>query len=214
MSFHWPDLPVDPHHASAFLVVMAGFAVTPGPANLFAIATGLERGAPSALLGVVGMNCATLVWFLLAASGLIALTQAYPLAFRVIAWLGAGYILFLGLKALWAAWHDGGSLGKSKPAALHRAWRDGFMVQATNPKAVLFFTAVLPPFIDPKRPLVPQLLIYALIVITLDAIFMSAYSLAGGALQRRFAERGFRRVFMGMVGCLLVVAAGIILFRH
>ena len=74
-------LPVDPHLYSTFLGVMAVMAVTPGPANLFAVATGMEKGRASALFGVLGMNVATLVWFGAAALGLAALVKAFPAAF-------------------------------------------------------------------------------------------------------------------------------------
>ena len=82
-------LPVDPHLYVAFLGVMAVMAVTPGPANLFAVATGVEKGRRAALAGVVGMNSATLVWFGAAALGLGALVTAFPGAFRIIAVGGA-----------------------------------------------------------------------------------------------------------------------------
>lgn len=73
--------PVDPHLYLTFLGVMAVMAVTPGPANLFSVANGVERGKAGAMLGVVGMNAATLVWFGAAALGLGALVVAFPQVF-------------------------------------------------------------------------------------------------------------------------------------
>ncbi|KAK0349355.1 hypothetical protein LTR94_033479, partial [Friedmanniomyces endolithicus] len=93
-------LPVDPHLYLAFLGVMAVMAVTPGPANIFAVATGMEKGKAAALTAVLGMNAATLVWFAAAALGLGALVKAFPQAFRLIAVAGALYVAWLGLKAL------------------------------------------------------------------------------------------------------------------
>ena len=93
-------LPVDPHLYSTFLGVMAVMAVTPGPANLFAIATGAQKGKGAALVGVVGMNSATLVWFGAAALGLGALVLAFPQVFHLLAYAGAAYIAWLGLKSL------------------------------------------------------------------------------------------------------------------
>lgn len=71
-------LPVDPHLYVTFLGVMVVMAITPGPANLFAVASGVEKGHASALVSVVGMNTATLVWFGAAALGLGALVKAFP----------------------------------------------------------------------------------------------------------------------------------------
>ena len=74
-------LPVDPHLYSTFLGVMVVMAITPGPANLFAVATGVEKGRASALVGVVGMNCATLVWFAAAALGWAPWSRPFPTPF-------------------------------------------------------------------------------------------------------------------------------------
>jgi len=94
------SLPVDPHLYLTFLGVMAVMAVTPGPANLFSVANGVARGKAGAMLGVVGMNAATLVWFGAAALGLGALVVAFPEAFRLISIAGALYVAWLGIKSL------------------------------------------------------------------------------------------------------------------
>ena len=88
--------PVDPSTYGLFLIVMATLAVTPGPANLFAIATGIAQGPRAALMGVLGMNAATLVWFAAAALGLSALVAAFPAQFHLIAIAGGLYVRRLG----------------------------------------------------------------------------------------------------------------------
>jgi threonine/homoserine/homoserine lactone efflux protein len=87
------------------------------------------------------------------------------------------------------------------------------MVQIANPKAVLFFTAVLPPFIDPARPLVAQLALFAAATIACDMITMSAYGLFGAALSSRMTEPRFARWFGWITGGLLLIAAAMIVFR-
>lgn len=206
-------LPVDPALYALFLGMMAVFAVTPGPANLFAIATGVRGGPRAALLGVAGMNAASMVWIAAAAMGLGALVHAYPDAFRLIAIAGALYVAWLGAKSLWSAWKGGGDLKDVKGANADTAFRDGFAVQLSNPKAVVFFTAVLPPFVDPARPAIPQLVLLGAAVIVLDVIAKAGYGLAGGALARRLTEARARRAFAGVVGVLLLVAAAMIGLR-
>ncbi len=93
-------LPVDPSLYLAFLGVMAVMAVTPGPANLFAVATGMQKGKRAALVGVVGLNTATLAWFAAAALGLSALIAAYPVVFHWMAYAGACYVAWLGVQSL------------------------------------------------------------------------------------------------------------------
>lgn len=206
-------LPVDPARYSAFLVAMAVMAVTPGPANIFAVATGVEKGKAAALVGVAGLNAATLVWFAGAALGLGALVVAFPEVFKVVAVLGGLYVAWLGAKSLWAAWKNetGGAHATMKLG--RNAFRDGFTVQIANPKVVLFFTAVLPPFLDVNRPVVPQLLMFAAATIGMDVMAMSAYGLGGAALSERMTEPKFRRMFAVVVGLLLLTAAVLILTR-
>lgn len=208
-------LPVDPARYSAFLAAMFVMALTPGPANLFAIATGMQKGKAAALLGVVGMNTATLVWFAGAALGLATLIATFPKAFHILAYAGAAYLVWLGLKSIWSGVTDKGAEGETRKAFKmgRSAFRDGFTVQIANPKILLFFGAVLPPFIDVQRPLGPQLAMFAAATIGMDLISMSTYGLSGAALASRMNEPGFRKGFAVVVGVLLITAAALIVSR-
>ncbi|CAN7145547.1 LysE family translocator [Phenylobacterium sp. LjRoot164] len=201
------QLPVDPARYGAFLGVMAVMAVTPGPANLFAIATGAQKGKAAALVGVAGMNTATLVWFCAAALGLGALILAFPQVFHLLAFAGAAYIAWLGVKSLRGAFRHDAEPGHGSFKQGKSAYLDGFTVQIANPKAVLFFTAVLPPFLDPARPLPAQLAAFACATLTLDVLAMSAYGLGGAALAAKMTEPRFARGFAVIVGLLLLTAA-------
>ncbi|MFT3728715.1 MAG: LysE family translocator [Terricaulis sp.] len=207
-------LPVDPARYALFCGMMAAFAVTPGPAVLFAIATGIRSGHAAALRGVVGMNAATLVWILAAALGLGALVAAFPDAFHLLAIAGGGYVAWLGAKSLCAAAHDAPALHLTRGADAGRALRDGFAVQLSNPKAVIFFTAVLPPFIDSTRPLLPQLALLGSTMIAMDAVGMSVYGLAGGSLAKTLTQPLARRAFSAIVGVLLLTASVLIVLKH
>ena len=201
------QLPVDPARYGAFVGVMAVMAVTPGPANLFAIATGAQKGKAAALVGVAGMNTATLVWFAAAALGLGALILAFPDLFHLLAYAGAAYIAWLGVKSLRGAFAKEAEPGHGTFKQGKSAYLDGFTVQIANPKAVLFFTAVLPPFLDPARPLPAQLAAFACATLTLDILAMSAYGLGGAALAAKMTEPRFARGFAVAVGLLLLTAA-------
>lgn len=208
-------LPVDPQLYIAFCGVMAVLAVTPGPANLFSIATGMERGRRAVLLAVAGMNVATLVWFGAAALGLGTLVTAFPEAFRWIAVAGAVYVGWLGVSSIRSALGPAKSSDAEARAVQTRrpAFVDGFLVQLANPKAVLFFTAVLPPFLDVERPAAPQLALFAAAVILMDVITMTTYGFGGAALAQRMDEPRFRRWFGIIVGLLLLTAAVLIVSR-
>jgi len=206
-------LPVDPARYSAFLVTMFVMAITPGPANLFAIAIGMQKGKGAALQAAVGMNSGTLVWFAGSALGLGALILTFPKAFHLLALAGAAYLVWLGAKSILAGIRNLESHAQAVVRAGRAPFVDGFTVQIANPKVLLFFTAVLPPFIDVKRPLVPQLIMFACATIGMDMISMSAYGLGGAALSRRMNEPAFRRGFAVLVGVLLITAASLIVLR-
>jgi threonine/homoserine/homoserine lactone efflux protein len=196
---------------------MALFAVTPGPANLFAVATGMRAGARAALLGVAGMNVATLVWFGAAALGLGALVTAFPAQFRFVAIAGGVYVAWLGLSALWNAYRGAAPIKAavaSGAAPSASAFRDGFTVQLANPKVVVFFTAVLPPFIDPARPIPAQLALLGATMIAMDVASMSLYGLAGGALATTLQDARASRAFAALVGVVLLIASALILLRR
>ncbi len=206
-------LPVDPARFALYCGVMAVFAAIPGPANLFMIATGVRAGPRGVLQAVAGLNAASVVWIAAAALGLGALAVAFPLAFRVVAVVGALYVAWMGAKALWAAWRDTAPALDATGRATG-AFRDGFAVQISNPKAIIFFSAVLPPFVDPARPALWQFVWLGATAVAMDVIAFTSYGLAGGALARLLWERAARRWFSAFVGVLLVAAAVLILMRQ
>ena len=205
--------PVDPPRYLAFLGAMAILAATPGPSNLFAIANGMSRGRKAVLLGVAGMNTATLIWYLAAALGLGALALAFPQAVKVLIVVGALYLVWLAVKAIRSAFAAAGGLGHATIHATRSAYWDSFLVQITNPKILLFFGAVLPPFLDFKKPLLAQFVLFAAATVILDVAATTAYGFGGAALSRKMTEPRFRRGFSLATAMVLLAAAGLIISR-
>jgi threonine/homoserine/homoserine lactone efflux protein len=206
------SFPVDPARLWAYVALVAVLVVVPGPANLFAIANGARRGRAAVLAAAVGMNTGSLVWFAGAAAGLGALVIAFPQLFRVLAFAGAAYVAWLGIQSILAARRPP---PEAKTIPLRKgAFRDGLAVQLSNPKAMLFITAILPPFLAPDRPLAPQVAVYAAVGVTFDMAAMTAYGLGGAALAERMTEPRFRSAFDLFVGVLLIVTAILILLRR
>lgn len=208
--------PLDPARYTLFCGLMVVFAIAPGPANLFMIATGVRAGPRAVLLGVAGLNAASLVWIAGAALGLGALAASFPIVFRAVAIAGGLYIGSLGVRALLAAFTGGGAahLDLTKSASLSGAFRDGFAVQMSNPKAVVFFSAILPPFVDLARPALAQFIWLGATTVLMDVVTMTGYGLAGGVLAAALRQNGPRRAFSLFVGVLLSAAALFILLRH
>ena len=206
--------PVDPARYAAYLGVASVMVATPGPANLFAIATGASRGKRAVLAAVIGMNFGSLVWLAAAGLGLGALARTFPFAFRLMAYGGAAYLAWLGLKALLAAFQGEGALGHAPTLGRHSAFREGFMVQLSNPKALLFITAILPPFLDTSRPMWGQIAVFAATTVFMDLVAKTAYGFGGAALAVRMSQPKFRRGFQVFTGLLLMSAALLILLRE
>lgn len=208
------DWPVSPAVYGQYLFMAIGMAASPGPANLFALATGLEKGPKAGLVGVIGLNTGSFAWFLAAALGLGVLMTTFPGVFGALALAGGLYLAWLGFKAMRAAFNPltkGLDMGSAKAA--NRPFMDGFVVQATNPKALLMFTAVIPPFIDSSRSVLPQLAMFGAGILILDLIIMSLYALAGAALAVKFGQPKFARIFSGCIGAILMTTAVLVLIR-
>lgn len=205
--------PVDPARYLAFLGVMTAMAFSPGPSNLFSMALGMRRGHEAVPACVVGMNAASLVWYCGAALGLGAVAAALPGLFRWLALGGALYLAWMALGAFRAAWRQSGQLGHAEAPPDGSPLAQGFMVQIANPKIVLFFGAVLPPFVDLRRPLVPQLALFAVAMLALDGVAMTLFGLSGAALSRLMARAAFRRGFNIAVGSVLSVVAALVALR-
>ncbi len=210
MTAFWP---VSPEKYLAFLTVMFAMSIMPGPAILFAVAAGMSRGLRGALLATLGMNLAALMWFVGSAFGLVILAATVPWIFKVTGWIGVAYILWLGIDALRGAMKADAAPPRALKAPSSAVFRDGFIVQATNPKALLFFTAVLPPFVEVDRPVWPQMGAFAIALVALDSFFMIGYGMLGATFAHKMDEPRFRRLFGLFVGIVLIAVAALMATR-
>jgi threonine/homoserine/homoserine lactone efflux protein len=207
------ELPIDPARYLAFLGTMTVMAISPGPSAFFCIATGMKKGPRAALLGVLGLNAVSLLWFCLAALGLGAVISAFPQLFRALAYLGAFYLAWLAYGAFREAFSKTLSPLPMNKKLGHSAFIDGVMVQLTNPKILLFFTALLPPFIDVGKPVFPQLALIIIGFFVIDTMVMASYGLGGATLRGYTENPRFRHGFAFVVGALLTTAAAMIILR-
>ena len=133
-----------------FIVASVVLLLTPGPAVLFIVARSLEQGRAAGLVSVLGIHLGTIVHITAAAVGLSALLVSSALAFAIVKYLGAAYLIWIGIRTLLA--RDPDPEAPRVPAEpLRRVFRDGFVVNLFNPKTAIFFLAFLPQFVDPAR---------------------------------------------------------------
>ena len=167
--------------------------------------------------GVIGTNSATLVWFVAAALGLQALMAAFPLAFRLLALGGGLYVGWLGVSTFRAALNldnerlDERFAAPTDDKTLWQTLREGFMVQILNPKALLFFTAVLPPFLDIARPMTTQMPVFAATAVGMDIVSMTTYGLMAVRLSRALSDPKNKQTFDFGAGAILMLISLMIL---
>jgi homoserine/homoserine lactone efflux protein len=180
--------------------------LTPGPSVLFVLSSALKSGARKSLAANAGILAANTVYFALSATSLGALLATSFDLFSTVKWIGAAYLIFLGLRTLFGNRSPLGAAGTIEKPAL-RMFGDGFVLQASNPKSILFFTALLPQFIDPRLAVVPQVAILAVTSMIIEFCVLGAYGLAAGqaselARQPRYAA------WTNRVSGMLLIAAG------
>ena len=192
----------DPALWGLFVVASVVLLLTPGPAVLYIVARSVTQGRAAGLVSVLGIHLGTIVHIAAAAVGLSALLVSSALAFAIVKYLGAAYLIWLGIRALTAK--DPDPEAPAVPAErLRRAFRDGFLVNLFNPKTAIFFLAFLPQFVEPTRGAVHgQVLVLGLTFMGLgilsDGMFALAAGAAGDFLRRSRRFLRFQRWFAGL----------------
>jgi len=170
----------EPSTLAVFVVAAVALLVTPGPAVLYIVARSVEQGRWAGLVSALGVHVGTLVHVAAAALGLSALLVSSALAFDIVKYLGAIYLVYLGVRRLLAS-DARAEAGAAAPRSLRRLFAQGIVVNVLNPKTALFFLAFLPQFVDPARGRVGvQILGLGLIFVVLGVVSDGLYALAAG----------------------------------
>jgi homoserine/homoserine lactone efflux protein len=170
-----------------YLATWSLVALTPGPAVMCAMSQAARHGFRASLAGITGTQVGNLVFFVCTAFGLAALLKTATTAFTFLQIAGTVYLLYLGVRIVLSTFRRPNGIGVAPPpmpAARRSLFLQGLAIQLTNPKALLFVSALLPQFIEPQRPLLLQLVILVAVTIAVDLVVLSAYAF--------FAERGAR----------------------
>lgn len=191
---------------AAFVII-----VVPGPSVLFVISRGVALGRRAALATVLGNALGALVMAILVSFGLGAVITKSIVVFNIVKWVGAGYLVFLGVKAFRNRKELSAMLDVD--ALVGSDWkivREGFVVGITNPKVLIFFGAVLPQFVHRDRGSVPlQMIVLALIFNAIALISDGAWGLLAGSVRSWFSGSPTRLEVIGGVGGLAIAGLGI-----
>ena len=171
-----------PDLAGLGLFVLAALVLllTPGPAVLYIVARSIDQGRRAGLVSMLGVHAGTLVHIAAAAAGVSALLAASATAFSAVKYLGAAYLVYLGVRRILARAPTVGD-GPARERRLRRAFLDGVVVNVLNPKTALFFLAFLPQFVDVSRGHVgTQILVLGGIFVALGLITDGGFALTAG----------------------------------
>lgn len=194
------------HAWLTFLLATAVLLAIPGPTVLMVIGQSLGAGRRHALPLVAGVALGDLTAITLSLAGLGAVLAASSAAFTLLKWVGAAYLVFLGVKL----WRAPVSADAAPPPEAGAAFRQAYVVTALNPKGIAFFVAFVPQFIAPSAPFLPQAAILAASFVAMASASVLLWAALAGrvsALARRPAVR--RR--LNRAGGGVLVGAGLVL---
>ena len=190
-----------------FATTEALLCITPGPAVLFVLSYGLSQGGRASLWANAGILSCNAFYFFLSALGLGAVLLASYDVFTVLKFCGAAYLVYLGIQTIRGA-------GLAFPAAQTaqpqwtgwRALTRGVVLQAANPKAIFFFIALLPQFIDTRTAVVPQILILGITSVAIEFFVLAGYGYLAGRAAAVVRRRKFVSTMNRVSGGMLVAA--------
>jgi homoserine/homoserine lactone efflux protein len=198
-----------------FVALHTVLCLTPGPAVLLVLSQALGRGAPAGFWSTQGILAGNTIYFALSATSL-GLVLASSDVFFAVKWLGAAYLIWLGLREIFAP-ARGLMVGAATGPALgrRRLVLNGMLLQLANPKALLYFGAVLPQFLSADRPLIGQVAILWAVATVIELAVLNTYSLLASRAGAFARQPRFIRFTNIAAGSLLVTAgAGIAALRR
>ena len=194
----------------AFFVAAWLISLSPGAGAISCMAAGMRYGYARAMWNILGLQLGILFVLAIVAAGLGAIIAASTTLFTAIKWLGAAYLVYLGIQQWRAPAAPVTDAGAEVSGTARQLVMRGFLVNATNPKGIVFMLAVLPQFIDPALPQLPQYAICGATLFFTDLVVMSGYTGLAARVLRVLREphhvRWINRAFGG-----LFVAAGAVL---
>lgn len=200
----------------SLLAACVVISFTPGAGAINTMSNALNQGWRRSMWGVLGQQAALVVHVAIVAAGVGLLVSRSPILFEAIRYAGVAYLVYLGIRLMIARPEP--APDPDRPIPREHAWsifRRGFWVNLLNPKAIVFFLAFVPQFIDLDRDPLPQYVILIGTVIVVDILVMWFFFAAAARPFRRYTRqpRG-QRVLNVVFGLLFIVVAGLLLMVH
>jgi homoserine/homoserine lactone efflux protein len=189
---------------AAFVLITIVLIITPGPIVTLVISTGVTQGSRAALTTVAGTTLGNALLLAAIGFGLNWVHAHADLLFEALRWTGAAYLVWLGVQA----WRHAGEGGQRLTETGRTRFVRGLLVALSNPKTIVFFTAFLPQFIDPRLPAAPQLAAMCLVSVLLAGVSDSAWAVASG-LGRAWFMKPKRAKLLGRLSGTVLIGGGL-----
>jgi len=189
-------------YVAATLIVLA----IPGPTIMLVVSYALTQGRKSSFASVIGVGLGDATAATASLMGLGAILAASAVAFSVLKWVGAAYLIWLGIK-MWRSRPQSLAPHQVADVAANKIFWHAYVVTALNPKGIIFFMAFLPHFIVPNAPVIPQLALLGSTFVVLGVFNAAVYALAAAALGKKLRSPSLLRLVNKIGGAFLVSAA-------
>ncbi len=196
-----------------YVAAVVVLTVTPGPSVLMSISTSVQHGARQAVVASLGSTCAIVGIMLMSMLGLGAALAASELLFAALKWLGAAYLAYLGVSLLRAKTQPLEVPGETQNTPTPSAptlFSRGFLVGASNPKALLFFGALFPQFINPAAPQAPQFAVLGTTFVVFELFWLCVYAITAAKARNWLAAPKRATWFNRVTGVVFLAAAGLL----
>lgn len=188
-----------------FVVTVLVFMSTPGPSHLLMLSNSIQNGFKKSLATAAGDLSANFLQMIAASIGLVSLIQNAQEFFVYVKWLGVVYLFYIGVKLFFSKTALSNEHSSTSRSAKSLFW-EGFMTSAVNPKAVIFFAALFPQFINPGQPLLIQFVILSLSYLVIDGLFLCFYGKFSELFTKKLSS-AYGQYFNKISGSFLIGAA-------
>jgi threonine/homoserine/homoserine lactone efflux protein len=195
-----------------YVLTEAALSLSPGPAVMLVIAYGLTQGARRSVFASLGILSANAVYFALSATALGAVLVASKTFFTAVKWIGAAYLVYLGLSALFGR-PSPITVSNSSARGMTRTaiYLSGLTLQLANPKTLVFFVAILPQFVDPSLPIGAQMIWLAAGSVVPELFILAGYGFVASRAAHLAADPRYAQWTDRVAGALVLAAAALVI---
>jgi threonine/homoserine/homoserine lactone efflux protein len=194
-----------------FALASLAFLAIPGPSVFYIVTRSLAQGRRAGVTSMLGVQAGGLVHVVAAAFGVSAIIASSATAFTIVKYVGAAYLVLIGLRKLLARAEEEPELELGGPATGRRLFWQGAIVNVFNPKTALFFLAFLPQFVDPSAgPVAPQMLVLGTLLVGLGVVSDGTYALVAAGAGRRLRETAAARRRLDRLSGGVFVSLGLV----